>query len=58
MHLSPCRGSISGTVGSFQSGGVFIGQSALTIEGLLMCECGQGREPTKNASERGNIHNP
>ena len=49
MHLSPCRRSISGTVGSFQSGGVFIGQSALTIEGLLMCECGQGREPTKNA---------
>ena len=29
--LSPCRGSIYGTVGSFLSGRVFSGQGALTI---------------------------
>ena len=34
--LSPCRGTISRTVGSFQSGGVFAGQTALTIESLIM----------------------
>ena len=39
-----CRGSISGTLGSFQSG-AFVGQRDLTIanEG-----CGQGREPQEN----------
>ena len=31
-----CRGSISGTVGSFQSGEAFAGQRALTTVGSLM----------------------
>ena len=34
--LFTCRGSISGFVGSFQSGGVFSGQRALTIERSVM----------------------
>ena len=37
-------GFISGTVGSFQSGGAFSGQGALTIECSLMSGCGQGCE--------------
>ena len=48
MVLSPCRGSISGFLGSFQSGGAFFGLRALTIERLVMSGCGQRHEPTKN----------
>ena len=48
MVLSPCRGSISGFVGSFQSGGTFSGRRALTIECSVMSGCGQGHEPAKN----------
>ena len=47
MVLSPCRGSISGFLGSFQSGGAFLGQRALTIECSVMSGCDQGHEPTK-----------
>ena len=39
--LSPCRDSISGIVGCFQSRGAFSGRRALTIEHLLMSGCGQ-----------------
>ena len=39
--LSPCRGSISGFLGSFQSGGPFLGRKALTIERSVMSWCGQ-----------------
>ena len=39
MVLSPCRGSISGFLGSFQSGGVFLGRKALTIEHSVMSGC-------------------
>ena len=42
---SPC---ISGTIGSFQSGGAFVGWKALTIESLLMSMCGQCHEPSEN----------
>ena len=48
MVLSPCRDSISGFLGSFQSGGAFSGWRALTIECLVMSGCGQGHEPAKN----------
>ena len=48
MVLSPCRDSISGFLGSFQSGGAFFGRRALTIERSVMSECGQGHEPAKN----------
>ena len=44
---SPCRGSVSGTVGSFQSERVSSGQRTLTIECLLTSGCGQGRELAK-----------
>ena len=50
MLLSPCRDSISGILGSFQSGGTFSGRRALAIEGLLMSGCVQGHEPTENGS--------
>ena len=36
MVLSPCRGSISGFLGSFQSRGAFLGWRALTIECSVM----------------------
>ena len=36
----PCKDTIFGFVGSFQSGGVFAGQRALTIESSLMTGCG------------------
>ena len=36
MLLSPCRGFISGRVGSFQAEQAFAGQRALTI-GSLLC---------------------
>ena len=39
--LFPCRGTISGTGGSFQLG-AFADWRALTIESLLMSGCGQG----------------
>ena len=48
MVLSPCRDSISGFLGRFQSGGVFSGRRALTIERSVMIGCGQGHEPAKN----------
>ena len=47
MVLSPCRGSISGILGSFQSGGAFLGRRALTIERSVMNGCGQGHESAK-----------
>ena len=50
MFLSPRRDSISGNLGSVQSGGAFSGRRALTIERLLMSGCVQGREPTENVS--------
>ena len=40
-----CRGSISGTVGSFRSGETCTGQRALTIVSSLMSGCGKGHEP-------------
>ena len=39
------RGSISGTVGSFQSGEAFTGRRALNIVSSLMTGCGRGHEP-------------
>ena len=33
---------------SFQSGGAFLGQKALTIECSVMSGCGQGHELAKN----------
>ena len=50
MVLSPCRGSISGFLGIFQSGGMLSGQRALTItvECSVMGGCGQGHELGKN----------
>ena len=49
--LSPCRGSISDFLGSFQCAGAFLGRRALTIERSVMSGCGQGHEPTKKTSE-------
>ena len=48
VHLSPCRDSISGFLGSFQSGGAFSGRRALTIVCSVISGCGQGHEPVKN----------
>ena len=45
--LSHCRGSISGFLGSFQSGGAFLGRKAQTIDRSVMSGCGQGHEPAK-----------
>ena len=42
---SPCKGTISGLVGSIQSGGACACQRALSIESLLMSGCGWGHEP-------------
>ena len=39
-----CRGSISGTVGSLQSGEAFAGRRAITIVSSLMSGCGRGHE--------------
>ena len=44
MYPFPCRGSIYGTVGSFQSEWAFTAWRALTVEILLMSVCGQGHE--------------
>ena len=49
--LPPCRGTISGLVGSIQSGGALAGQRALTIESLLMSGCGWGHEPKEIVSK-------
>ena len=49
-HSSPYRGTVSGTVASFQSEGAFTGQSSLTIESSPMSGCGQGHEPRENGS--------
>ena len=49
MVLSPCRGSISGFLGSFQSGGAFLGWRALTIERSVMSGCGQGHETSEGS---------
>ena len=48
MGVESGRGSISGFLGSFQSGGAFLGRKALTIERSVMSGCGQGHEPAKN----------
>ena len=37
-------GSISGTIGTFQFGGVFFGQRSLTVKYLLSSGCSQGNE--------------
>ena len=47
--LSPCKGTISGTVGSFQSGGVFATGRALTIVNSPMSGYGKGHESPENA---------
>ena len=41
----PFRGSISGTVGSFQLGEAFTGRRALTIVSSLMSGHGRGHDP-------------
>ena len=48
--LSPCRGTISRSVGSFQSSGGFAGWRTLTIESSLMSGCSYGHEPTENVT--------
>ena len=49
-HFSlPCKGTISGTVGSFQSGGVFATGRALTIVNSPMSGYGKGHESPENA---------
>ena len=50
--LSPCRDSISGFLGSFQSGGAFSGRRALTIERSVTSGFGQGHKPAKNFSRK------
>ena len=45
-------GTISGTVGSFQSEGAFADWKALAIESWLMSGCGQGYEPPENGSKK------
>ena len=51
MGVETTPSTISGTVGSFQSGGAFAGQRVLTIERLLMSGCGQGHYPQENVSK-------
>ena len=51
LLLCLCRGSISGSAGSIQSGEVFAGQRGMTVESLLMSGCGQGCEPQENLME-------
>ena len=43
-----CRGSISGNVGSFQSGQAFAGQTALAVQSLLLSGCDKGHKPAQN----------
>ena len=45
-------GTISGTIGSFQSGGVFVGQSILTIESSLTSGCSKVHKPLQNVSKK------
>ena len=45
-------GTISGLVGSIQSGGVCAGLRALTIESSLMSGCGWGHEPKEVVSKK------
>ena len=42
--IFPCRGFISGTIGTFCAGGAFDGQRVLTNEIFLMSGCGQVHE--------------
>ena len=51
MVLSPCRDSISGFVGSLQSGGGFCGRRALTIECLVVSRYGQGHMNLQRTSK-------
>ena len=46
-----CWSSISGTVGSFQSGEAVAGRRALTIVCSLMSGCGQGHELRESMKE-------
>ena len=48
MVLSSCRGSISGLLDSFLSGGASSGWRVLTIECSVTRGCGQGHEPARN----------
>ena len=50
MFLSPCKDSISGILGRFESGGAFSGWRALTTECSVMSRCGQCHETTENVS--------
>ena len=52
MGVETTPSTISGTVGSFQSGGAFAGQRVLTIERLLMSGCGQVHYPQENVSKK------
>ena len=47
-----CRGTISESVSSFQSGGAFAGWRALTIESMQMSGCGEGHEPNEIVSKK------
>ena len=47
-----CRGTISESVSSFQSGGAFAGWRALTIESMQMSGCGEGHEPKEIVSKK------
>ena len=49
---SPDRGTVSGSVGIFQSGGAFTGQRALIIESSPMSGHGLDPEPTTNVSKK------
>ena len=50
-HSSPCRGTISRSVGSFQSGWAIAGGRALTIESSLMSGCSYCHEPAEYVSK-------
>ena len=52
------RSNISGTVGSFQSGGALAGLRALTIESSLMSECGHEHEPPEKGSNKLSLRFP
>ena len=49
---SPCRGTISGLVGSIRSGGALAGRRALTIERSLMSGCGWGHKSKEIVSKK------
>ena len=48
----PLKDIISGTVGSFWSGGAFSGLRAMSIESSLVSGCGQGHESPEFASKK------